>query len=124
MEYHAKLDQDRIFQTMWSILEKVDGQQLPLSRIHMHAINMHLVCFDLSIWRSGRGSLAASIATSLQMAGGYSKTNFSTIIDHLDSLRFNMPSGLDIKTKYGHVLKTPEELVKVPITNFMYGRLE
>lgn len=109
---------------MWKAIAKIEKHQLALTRIQLHAINFHMLCYDRKIWRAGRDSIAASIAVSLQIAGGYSKANFSTILEDLPKLRFNLPEGLKIKTKLGSLKKSKEELAEQPIFSFFYGRKE
>lgn len=106
---------------MWKVLAKIEAHKLALTRIQLHAINFHMLCYDRKIWRAGRDSIAASIAVSLQIAGGYSKANFSSIVDDLPKLRFNLPERLKIKTKLGKIVKTKEQLAAEPMFSFFYG---
>lgn len=114
-----------MFELMWKVLTKVDAARLPLTRLSVHAINFHMLCFDRDVWRAGKDSVASSIAVSLQIAGGYTKENFNTIGNDLDKLRFNLPEKLSVRTKYyGFIVKSKEELIKTPIFNFHYGRFD
>lgn len=109
---------------MWKVIDKVEARKFPMNRISLHAINFHMLCFDRSVWRAGKDSVASSIAVSLQIAGGYSKENFKSIKEDLSKLRFNFPESLLIKTKRGSILKSKEDLVQYPVFNFYYGKLQ
>lgn len=108
---------------MWRILTKIDERGYALTRVSMHAINFHFLCFDRRIWRSGKLSVISSIEVSLKIAGGYSNQNFSSISEDLDRLRFNLPENITIHTKVGNVFKSREDLIKEPVFSFQYGSL-
>ena len=120
----AKFDQEFMIDIMWKILGRIDERGHAMTRVSMHAINFHLLCFDRSIWRSGKLSVISSIEVSLKIAGGYSSQNFSTIMEKLDTLRFNLPENITINTKLGELVKSREELIKEPVFSFQYGSLQ
>lgn len=121
VELKAKFDQEYLINVMWEVLAMIESQGHALTRVSMHAINFHFLCFDRRIWRSGRLSVVSSIDVSLQMAGGYDKTNFTDIMDDLSRLRFNLPESLVIKTKLGELRKTREDLINDPVFSFEYS---
>lgn len=108
---------------MWEVLAMIDKRGHALTRVSMHAINFHFLCFHRSVWRSGKLSVISSIEVSLQMAGGYSPQNFSSIVNNLDKIRFNIPEELIIETKYGRMVKSKEDLIKEPVFSFQYGTM-
>lgn len=121
VDIKAKFDQNFLIDIMWKILAKIDKNGYAMNRVSMHAINFHFLCFDRSIWRSGKLSVISSIEVSLKIAGGYSNEDFSSIAKDLHRLRFNLPENLAIKTKLGEVVKSREDLVKEPVFSFQYG---
>lgn len=123
VDLKAKFDHEYLINIMWEVLGLLDKQGHALTRVSMHAINFHFLCFDRSVWRSGKLSVISSIDVSLQIAGGYSPQNFTSILNQLERLRFNFPESLTIKTKQGTVFRSKEDLVKEPVFSFFYGTL-
>lgn len=117
-----KFEPSLLIETMFSMLEMIDSLGSQMNRISMHAINFHMLCFEREIWKSGSISVAKAIQASLQMAGGYSKNNFTSIKEDLIKLRFNIPKKLSFDTKIGRIEKTKEELIEKPVFSFRYGK--
>ena len=116
----SKYDENYLVKKMFSLLTMIDEGGLRLSRVSVHAINFHMVCFDRSIWRTGKLSIVKAILVSLQIAGGYTAETFSKIADDLDLLQFSFPNKIDIFTTYGRLTVTKDDLVRQPVFSFKF----
>lgn len=119
----AKYNQNFLIQKMFDILGIIDHFNYPMSRLSIHTINFHMVCFDRTIWRTGKYSIARSILVSLQVAGGYTAANFERIADDISLLDFSFPDAIEIITTFGKITRTKEELIEHPLFSFHYGRM-
>ena len=75
-EVKSKYDENYLVKKMFSLLTMIDEDGLRMNRVSVHAINFHMVCFDRSIWRTGKLSIVKAILVSLQTAGGYTEQTF------------------------------------------------
>jgi len=119
----AKYNQNFLIKKLFEVLNMIDDANLPMNRVSVHTINFHMVCFDRSIWRSGKSSVARAIVVSLQTAGGYTEENFERIADDLELLDFSFPDSIEIFTTYGKITRTRNQLINSPVFSFRYGSL-
>lgn len=67
----AKMDQSFMLARLEEVIGMVDEAKLRLSRIHIHTINSHFLCFRRDVWKGGKTSLLNGVRVSLEVAGQY-----------------------------------------------------